>query len=73
MKPLTGTLWIEHRKTTTAPTLDLYNPNVPNAWAILEIVGGKPHLRYAESAPRPFRTEVQEHLDKLKTLLILGG
>lgn len=71
MKPLTGTLWIEHRH--IGPVLDLYNPNVPDAWAILEIVDGKPHLRYAENAPRAFRTEVQEHLDKLKTILILGG
>lgn len=30
-------------------------------------------LTFSTDADRTFRTEVQEHLDKLKTLLILGG
>jgi len=71
MKPLTGSLWVERRE--TSPMLDIYNPNQPGAWAILETIDGKPHLRYAENAPRPFRIEVKKHLDKLKTILILGG
>lgn len=68
---LSGTLWVDRRM--LAPMLDIYSPNHPASWAILETIDGKPHLCYAESAPRDFKVEVQEHLDKLKTLLILGG
>lgn len=71
MKPLTGTLWIERRE--DAPTLDIYNPNMSDAWAVMKSIDGVPYLSYAINAPRVFRTEVQEHLDKLKTILILGG
>lgn len=53
--------------------LDIYNPNAPYAQARMKIVDGKPTLIMNYGAPRHFRTEVQEHLDKLKTLLILGG
>lgn len=53
--------------------IDIYDPNQPYAQAHLRIRDGKPHLYVNEGAPRHFRTEVQKHLDKLKTLLILGG
>jgi hypothetical protein len=53
--------------------LDIYNPNQPYAQARMTKVDGIPYLRINNGAPRPFRTEVQKHLDKLKTILILGG
>ena len=53
--------------------IDLYNPNVPYAQATLKRDGVGTCLRLNPSAPRHFRIEVQEHLVKLKTLLILGG
>ena len=56
-----------------ADGLDIYNPNAPNGQARMTIVNGATYLRINNGAPRHFRTEVQTHLDKLKTLLILGG
>jgi hypothetical protein len=53
--------------------IDIYDPNQPYAQANLRIKDGVPHLFINDGAPRPFRTEVQKHLDKLKTIVILGG
>jgi hypothetical protein len=66
---LSGTLWAYRSRSG----LDLYNPNQPYANAILRIKDGIPHLSVNDGAPRDFRIEVQDNLDKLKTLLILGG
>ena len=66
---ISGTMWVDVR----GDLLDIYNPNQPYANALLAIENDKPRLRFNSSAGRAFRTEVQEHLDKLKTLLILGG
>lgn len=68
---LSDSLWVDRRM--LQPVLDIYNPSQSESWAILRLVEGKTFLHYAENAPRRFKTEVQEHLDKLKTLLILGG
>ncbi len=53
--------------------LDIYNPNAPNGQARMTIVNGGTYLRINKDAPRHFTIELQTHLDKLKTLLILGG
>jgi hypothetical protein len=53
--------------------LDIYNPNAPYAQARMKIVDGKAKLTMNHGAPMHFINEVQTHLDKLKTLLILGG
>lgn len=66
---LSGTLHVYQ----DASGLDIYNPNQPYAQARMKREDGVPYLRINSGAPRPFRTEVQEHLDKLKTILILGG
>lgn len=58
---------------TNAPRLEVHMAG-RKAMAHLEIGAlGNPTLSFAIDADRVFRTEVQEHLDKLKTLLILGG
>lgn len=66
---MSGTMWVDRRD----GLLDIFNPNQPYANALLTIEDGKTRLRFNSSAGRMFRTEVQEHLDKLKTILILGG
>lgn len=66
---LSGTLHVYHDERG----LDIYNPNQPYAQARMTREDGVPYLRVNSGAPRPFRVEVQKHLDKLKTLLILGG
>lgn len=66
---ITGMLHVWH----DSQGLDIYNPNAPYAQARMKIVDGKPKLIMNHGAPLHFRTEVQTHLDKLKTLLILGG
>lgn len=66
---LSGTLWVDYHPSW----LDLYNPNTPYATANMrKTKAGDIKLFINEGAPRAFRTEVQEHLDKLKTILILG-
>jgi hypothetical protein len=66
---LSGTLWVHKYK----GRLDIYNPNQPLANAFMRIKDGVPHLTYAVGAPNIFRSEVQDNLNKLKTILILGG
>lgn len=56
-----------------ADGLDIYNPNAPYAQARMKIVNGKAKLIMNHGAPLHFVVEVNKHLDKLKTLLILGG
>ena len=53
--------------------LDIYNPNAPYAQAHMRIVDGKAKVIMNNGAPMHFRNEVQTQLDKLKTILILGG
>jgi hypothetical protein len=53
--------------------IDIYDPNHPYAQANLRIKDGVPHLFVNDGAPRHFTIELQKHLDKLKTILILGG
>ena len=53
--------------------LDIYNPNTPYAVAVMRIVDGKARLVMKHGAPHHFVVEVDKHLDKLKTILILGG
>jgi hypothetical protein len=53
--------------------LDIFNPNAPYAQARMKIEGGEAKLIMNKGAPMHFINEVQQHLDKLKTLLILGG
>ena len=53
--------------------IDIYDPNQPYAQANLRIKDGVPHLFVNDGAPRHFTIELQKHLDKLKTILILGG
>jgi hypothetical protein len=66
---LSGTMWVER----TSHGLSIYHPNVPFAHASMFIENSAPRLVICKDAPRPFRIEVQKHLDKLKTILILGG
>ena len=66
---ITGMLHVWH----DSQGLDIYNPNAPYAQARMKIVDGKPKLIMNYGAPTHFRTEVQQPLDKLKTLHILGG
>ena len=53
--------------------LDIFNPNAPCAQARMKIVDGKAKIIMNHGAPPHFINEVRTHLDKLKTLLILGG
>ncbi len=66
---ITGMLHVWH----DSQGLDIYNPNAPYAQARMKIVDGKAKLIMNHGAPLHFVTEVNNHLDKLKTLLILGG
>jgi hypothetical protein len=66
---LMGMLHVYH----DADGLDIFNPNAPYAQARMTIVNGGTFLRVNDGAPRHFTIEVQKHLDKLKTILILGG
>lgn len=52
--------------------LDIFNPNAPYAQARMVVENGGTRLILNKGAPRHFTVEVQKHLDKLKTLLILG-
>ena len=66
---ITGKLWVWR----DSQGLDIYNPNSPYAQARMKIVDGKAKLTMNHGAPMHFIDEVQTHLDKLKTILILGG
>lgn len=66
---LSGMLHVTHY----SDCLDIYNPNAPYAQAHMRIVDGKAKLIMNNGAPHHFVVEVNKHLDKLKTILILGG
>ena len=53
--------------------VDIYDPNQPYAQANLRVRDGVPNLFITNGAPQHFIREVNKHLDKLKTILILGG
>jgi len=53
--------------------LHVVNLNAPCAQARLRQVDNEVRVTINDGAPRHFTIELQKHLDKLKTILILGG